>query len=110
MEVRSEFAEQLSFGATIPDATRHVLTRFSDLLRDPNDGPVVIVCLAALHLRHADGAVAPVVRDAAIQLIDIGDAERAWRSDDFQARGKRRELLGALREVLSRAPEHDEED
>jgi hypothetical protein len=97
-EVRAEFEGRIAVGLPVPTATAHAFGRFRAALADPDDGPVVILALAALQWR--EGHVQPVVRDAAVDLIDSGEATAAHRSADATARRARKDLLGAFAEVL----------
>jgi hypothetical protein len=93
-DVRAELVEHFTSGASVPDSTLHVLTRFHDVLNDPNDGPVVILAVAAFQLDHSQ--LQPLIRDAAIDLIESGEAQTAWKSADADLRVQRRDLLQQL--------------
>ena len=97
-EVRAEFEGRLSVGLPVATATAHAFGRFRTALADPDDGPVVILALAALQWR--EGHVQAVIRDAAVDLIDSGEASAAHRSPDATARRARAELLDAFADVL----------
>ncbi|MBC8105832.1 MAG: hypothetical protein H7Z14_04525 [Anaerolineae bacterium] len=97
-EVRGEFEERVGFGLSSKDATVHVVARFGSLLSDPNDGPVVIVCLAALQFEA--GGLFQSFRDAAIELIDTREAQRAWKCFDHEAGQQRRAVLDRLATAL----------
>lgn len=109
-EVRGEFDERLGFGLSSKDATVHVVARFGSLMTDPNDGPVVIVCLAALQF-ESSGLFASF-RDAAIELIESREAQRAWKCFDHESGQQRRAVLDRLAAALREAPivETDSED
>ena len=97
-EVRAEFEGRVSVGLPVAAATAHAFGRFRTALGDADDGPVVILALAALQWR--EGAVQAVIRDAAVDLIDSGEAATAYTSPDAAARRGRRDLLEAFAEVL----------
>ena len=101
-EVRAEFEGRLSVGLPVPTATAHAFGRFRTALADPDDGPVVILALAALQWR--EGAVQAVIRDAAVDLIDSGEATAAHRSADAAARRARAQLLDAFADELRDGP------
>ena len=101
-EIRNEFVDRTEFNVPVRDATAHVLARFRDLLGDPNDGPVIIVCLAALQLES--GELFASIRDAAIGLIESREAQRAWRCDDADLGRNRRAVLDRLAAALRDAP------
>ncbi len=97
-EVRAEFEGRMAVGLPVPTATAHAFGRFRTALADPDDGPVVILALAALQWR--EGYVQAVIRDAAVDLIDSGEATAAYRSPDGAARRARAQLLDAFADVL----------
>lgn len=100
-EVRGEFFDRSEFGVPVRDATAHVLTRFGKLLGDPNDGPVLIVCLAALQLDSRQ--LFESIRDAAVELIESREAQRAWKCLDHQLGQDRRAVLERLATALREA-------
>jgi hypothetical protein len=81
---------------------RRCFETFGGLLADPNEGPVVFLALASLQLRR--GQVLGPMRDAAIALIDSGDANRAWRQTDAVLNVARKAALRQLAEALQTAP------
>ena len=101
-EVRAEFEGRVAVGLSVPTATAHAFARFRTALADPDDGPVVILALAALQWR--EGHVQAVIRDAAVDLIDSGEATAAYRSPDASARRGRADLLDAFADVLRDGP------
>jgi hypothetical protein len=105
-EVRAEFEGKLGCGHTVPAATGHAFGRFRNALADPHDGPVVLLALAALQWR--EDYLQPVIRDAAIDLIDSGEAMAAHKSDDAATRKARRALLDHFAEILSATTVRDE--
>ncbi len=78
IDVRSEFFEHVGHGLSASTATAHVFDRFRALLTDEDDGPVLIVCVAAMQMSH--GQLDATMRDAAIDLIESGEASRAWHA------------------------------
>jgi hypothetical protein len=101
-EIRGEFDERIGFGLSSKDATVHVVARFGSVMTDPNDGPVVIVCLAALQFEA--GGLFQSFRDAAIELIDTREAQRARKCFDHEAGMQRRAVLDRLATALRDAP------
>ncbi len=106
-EVRETFEEMVGFGASVVAATQETVHRFDGAIQDARDGPVVIITLAVLQIRH--GVIFSSIRDAAIEAIDEGAAERLTTQD---AAGRRqiRELLGDLRDLLESLPAADSDD
>jgi len=101
-DVRGEFDERIGFGLSSQDATVHVVARFGSLMTDANDGPVVIVCLAALQFEA--GGLFQSFKDAAIELIESREAQRAWKCFDHEAGQQRRAVLDRLAAALREAP------
>ena len=112
LEVRAEFDGRMSVGLPVEAATAHAFNRFRTALADPDDGPVVILALAALQWR--EGRLQAVIRDAAVDLIDSGEATAAHRSADAAARRAREQLLdafaGELRATAIQPDASDEAD
>lgn len=106
LEIKSEFMELRGVGADVPACTTHVISRYRDLLSDPNDGPVIFLILAALQLR--EGHLQPTFRDAAVDLIESGEALRAYQAVEPNLRADRKSLLGAFLASLSEADVVDE--
>ena len=100
-EVATIYGERRHFNVDVGHATQAVFETFRELLHDPNEGPVIFLALAALQLR--DGAVLAPIRDAAIALIDTGEAQRAWRPLDVMVNRQRKTALAALSELLATA-------
>ena len=100
-EVMAEFNGRRSMGFDVPAATANVFGKFRSALASPADGPVVLIALAVLQLR--DGHLQPVIRDAAVDLIDSGEALNAYRSEDAGQRRGTREMLNRLADILGNA-------
>ncbi|HEY0008047.1 MAG TPA: hypothetical protein VGB55_04935 [Tepidisphaeraceae bacterium] len=103
-EVRSLLLEHSPHGADIGPATAVVFETFGELLRDPNDGPVIFLAVAAWQLQNQQ--LLEPIRDAALALIDSGDAQRAYRQTDatidLQKKTALTKLAAALREATVR--------
>lgn len=93
-DVRAEFHDALRFGLPAAEATAAVLSKYRELLHDPREGPVVVMCLAALQM--AAGQLHPDTRDAALELIRDRAVLRAWAGGD----GARKRELKALLEAF----------
>ena len=96
-EIRGEFDERVAFGLPVADATAAVVEQFGGLLRDPDDGPVVLLALAALQLLNR--GLQPAVRDAALELLE-GGARFAGPTGDSTRDAERRRLLSELEAEL----------
>jgi hypothetical protein len=98
--VQGDYAEIDAVGADAEQTTAAVFARYRDLLNDPVEGPVVLLTLAVL--QHRSGRVLPAVRDAAVDLIDSGEAAGAGNTlTDTTTRRARDELLQTLRDLLA---------
>ena len=97
-EVRREYLSRIDHGVAVADATRDVLAIFADLLADPQEGPVIFLSLAAAQVQ--DGQVLAFVRDTAMDLIQTGEAKRAYATSDSTVLKQRRLLLRGLEEAL----------
>ena len=93
-------------GLDVPGATGHVLGKFHSALTSEQDGPVVLVALAALQVR--EGHLQEVIRTAALDLIESGEALAAYKPADFAQRKSVAVMLEQFRELLSEAEVQDE--
>lgn len=106
-EVKAEFLGRIDRGLSVAVATQAAFAAFRDALASPNDGPVVLVALAALQWR--EGQLQAVIRDAAVDLIDSGEALAAYTTADAATRKARREVLDAFAGQLREAAVTDGE-
>lgn len=100
-DVRAEFSERRGYGLSVADATGATVAAFRHLLGRPDEGPVVIVALAALQLR--DGALDATFREAAIDLLREGHDFQPRAEENPSARRDRQRLRQELLELLERA-------
>jgi len=98
-EVRNVYFEQTALGVGPGVATAAVFEAYRNLIEDPNDGPVIFLALAALQLQS--GQLLDPIRDAALTLIESGDAARAWRPMDAATMVARREALANFAALLA---------
>jgi hypothetical protein len=108
VEVSAVFNGRRSVGFSVPAATAHVFATFRAALGSPQDGPVVLIALAALQLR--EGHVQPVIRDAALDLIDTGEAINAYRSQDAGQRKATRQMVEQLESLLKETDVQQDEE
>ncbi len=106
-QVRETYDELRSFGGTPVAATQETVARFGSLLNDDQDGPVVLVVLAALQVR--DGVVFTSIRDAAIASIDSGAAARVASAEAVPLLDELRDILDEI-DVADEDEDEDEED
>jgi hypothetical protein len=100
-EVKSEFNDQLSVGFDVAGATQHVFVHFREALANAHTGPVVILALAALQLKEQQ--LHPIIRDAALDLIETGEAAAAFPAATGDLRKSRRALLDQFANELQQA-------
>ena len=106
-QVRKTFEEMLDFGASVTAATQETVHRFEGALSDEHDGPVVILSLAALQVKHRQ--VHASIRDAALQIIQSREADNLIAAEPA-ARKKVRALLADLAEVLEALEVEDDSE
>ena len=99
VEIQAEFNGRLAVGLDVAAATGHVIGKFHSALTSAQDGPVFLIALAALQLR--EGHLQAVIRDAALDLIETGEAIAAYRPDDFSQRKAVAVMLEEFGEMLS---------
>jgi hypothetical protein len=110
VEVDAEFSGRMKMGWDVPAATGHVFAKFRSALASTQDGPVVLIALAALQIR--EGYLQAVIRDAAVDLIDSGEAINAYKSADFGQRKLVKVMLEQFQSLLQKtnaAAEESEE-
>lgn len=107
-QVKESFEEMIGFGASTTAATQETIARFRGALEDPHDGPVTLLALAALQIgqREIDSSI----RDAALEILHSGDADRLIAADPT-ARRQVRAILDDLQALLeSLEVEEDDDD
>jgi hypothetical protein len=97
-EVQNVYYEHAGAGVGAGYATQAVFEAFRNLLTDPNEGPVIFMAIAAIQLRARN--VLEPIRDAALALIESGDAQRAWRQFDAGVNRQRKLALEAIAALL----------
>jgi hypothetical protein len=107
-DVRAEFEEKRGYGMNVADATAAVVAAFGDLLARPDEGPVVIVALAALQLR--EGRLLASIRDAALELLRDKQGFATRPGEPLAARRQREALRQALLAALESASPADDAD
>ncbi len=97
----------IDFGASVTAATQETVHRFQGALDHPQDGPVAILALAALQVKHHQ--VHASIRDAALELLRSGEAEKLIAAEST-ARKQVRALLAELQEVLEALEVTDDDE
>lgn len=100
-DVLAMFEDALADGATIAQATRHVLDEVGDMIDDYDDGPETWIALAALQLQH--GALRAEMKQRGLVAIEQ-DLQR-WKDgartpEDYE---DRKAVLDAFRVELQQA-------
>jgi hypothetical protein len=100
-DIRDEFRELVSNGASPKEATEAVCSRFKDSCDDPDEGSVFWVALAST--AWSLGRLEDSVKTRALEAIEKGEDLVRW--DDSNLRMKREVVLKKLAEKL-RGPPH----
>lgn len=78
-DVQVMFDDALASGMSVEQASREVLRELpGEMITDDDDGPVIMLALAALQLQHQ--ALDPYVRDQALATIASGAAMDRWQA------------------------------
>jgi hypothetical protein len=101
VEIQAEFNGRLGVGLDVPGATGYVLGKFHSALTSPQEGPVVLIALAALQMR--EGYLQAVMQTAALDLIESGEALAAYKPVDFSQRKSVAVMLEQFREMIGDA-------
>ena len=96
-DIRDTFEEMISFGASVTAATQETVHRFQGALHDAGEAPVVILAMAGLQVQHRQ--IHASIRDAALEILRAGEAEKLI-APDTTSRQKVRALLAELQDVL----------
>ncbi len=106
-QVRETFEEMMEFGASVTAATQETVHRFEGTLNHEQEGPVVILALAALQVKHRE--IHASIRDAALELLRSGEADKLVAAEPT-ARRQVRPLLADLEAILEALEDEEEED
>lgn len=107
-QVKASFEEMIGFGGSVTAATQETISRFEGALKDPMEGPVVILVLAALQIRERQ--MHSSIRDAALEILQSSDVDHLIAVEPT-ARRQVREILEEMEELLeSLEAEGDEDD
>jgi very-short-patch-repair endonuclease len=101
-EVKAEFNARLAVGLDVIAATQHIFANFREALTDIHHGPVIILSLAALQMKEQQ--LHPIIRDAALELIQTGEAAAPFPASTKEGRGARLHLLDQFAVELQRSP------
>lgn len=105
-QVKESFEEMIGFGGTVTAATQETIARFQGALNDPQEGPVVILALAALQIRERE--MHSSIRDAALEILQSADVDHLIAAEPT-ARKQVRAILEEMQELLE-SLEADEDD
>jgi hypothetical protein len=101
VEIQAEFNGRLGVGLDVPAATGYVLGKFHSALTSPQEGPVVLIALAALQMRER--YLQAVMQTVGLDLIESGEALAAYKPLDFSQRKSVAVMLEQFREMLEKA-------
>ncbi|MDR1849641.1 MAG: hypothetical protein LBQ75_06355 [Zoogloeaceae bacterium] len=94
-DVRDEFIESLSTGATPVDVTQSLIQSWDNAIQDADDGPVFWLALAATQWKY--GCLDDNVQTHAIEIIDSGVDLKRWAGSSA---ARRQAVLSSLRAKL----------
>jgi len=100
VDVRLTFEDAIHRGATVEEATRHVLAECADYLEDMDDRVQVWLALASLQLEQ--GSVEDSIRKRALEVIEQGADLKRWEENGTEAVEARKGMLEVLRSSLLR--------
>ncbi|MEU0564636.1 hypothetical protein ABZ297_04425 [Nonomuraea sp. NPDC005983] len=90
-DVRDNYRELIEDGATDEDAQRLILESYTEVLDDPDDGPVFWLALAVTQSKI--GRLNPAVRDRALAIIEQGEGLSHWTDEGAKALANRQAAL-----------------
>ena len=96
-DVRDEYRDYIGDGHTGIEATDKLISKWSDSIRDKDEGPVFWLALAATQWKC--GRLEARVLQRALEVIDRGEDLARW-DNDKKSRGKRGAVLEKLRRQL----------
>ena len=98
-DLRDAFEDEISTGADVATATKHVLAKFGDDLEDTADGPVIYLALA--HLQSEYGIPQQSIREHALKIIDTEEGLGSWADGGPFLLLERKRVLEELRTRLT---------
>ena len=98
LDVKADFESSLEEGRTVSEAAQEILAEYDSVLDDEDEGPVVILALAALCLES--GETDQELTSKAIAIIDSGEGLERWEDAGPEALQARKNVLQALRGQL----------
>lgn len=102
-DVRDAFKKVLQEELSGAQATKYVLDEFADCLKDPDDGPLLYLALAATQWNY--GYPDQKIINKAIKIIDDGEGLNRWKEVNTSLLEKRESVLHKLKQqLLSPAP------
>jgi hypothetical protein len=101
-DVERDFERALDEGLGVLEATRLILTQCAPWLEDEDEGPVVLLALAALQVDY--GAIQPQLRDQALGILMTGAGMELWEEDGPPGLLERQQVLDQFRQRLSTLP------
>jgi hypothetical protein len=101
VDVRIEFRRAIDDGKSATAARQAVLKTWAPALKDPDDGPIVWMALAATQIERK--CLEKQVRDKALRILDAGGDLERWREAGAKKFGARKAALERLRSRLAKA-------
>ncbi|MEK9156552.1 MAG: DUF4259 domain-containing protein [Patescibacteria group bacterium] len=98
-DIKGNFEDLISSGASVADATKSSLAEYSDSLTDTDDGPTVHLALAKLQIQQ--GALHPDTAKKALEIIESGESLNRWREIGGEDLKHRQAELEKLKEEIA---------
>ncbi|MFF3444596.1 hypothetical protein [Streptosporangium sp. NPDC002721] len=103
-DVRDDYRELIEDGITDEDAQRRILESYTEVLADPDEGPVVWLALAVTQSKI--GRLDVTVRDRALSIIEQGEDLSRWADEGAKAlAGRQAALLKVQAQLTGPQPE-----
>jgi hypothetical protein len=102
VDVKLSFEGGLEAGMTVAAATRETMEEFEDYLDDEDDGPIVVLALAALQWER--GKLQERLKKKAIAILESGQGLERWEDEGEPTLTERRQVYESLRQQLLSPP------
>ena len=100
-DVQVMFEDGLASGMSVERASREVLRELpGEMITDDDDGPVIVLALAALQLQHQ--ALDPYARNQALAVIATGAAMNRWEATSPVLQAARARVIEQFEAALRR--------
>lgn len=98
LDVLSDYRELIEDGVEDAEATRRVLEKYAESIKDPDEGPTLWLALAFTQSKL--GRLDPVAKNRALAVIDRGEGLQVWEEDP-RLLAKRKAVVGKVKAQLT---------